>query len=204
MKVTARRTLPLLFALLLFVASALAQGTPGVVATSGHMVYTISTDAAAAMESQGLHWGFLAYTKPGPDGPGGFKTALGSLTPGTGLGEVTLAGEFQFQSGSLSMDLRNLTYQATATAQTMTAAVFLNDVFQGRQTIFNFINGNAFGGIKLGTWQSGINLYVVDPAFQAVFLKFFQLPQPTIIFSGSYFGWITFNVTLETPLPIKY
>ena len=144
MKATARRTLLLLCALVLFSVSVLAQGATNAVAADGRMIYTINSVIAQAVQAQGIHYGFGNYLAPTRTDPGGYRVALGHLEDGTGNGEVALCGEFQFQSGALTMDLRNMTYQTTPTAQTMTAAVFLNGVFQGRQVIFDFINGNAF------------------------------------------------------------
>ena len=204
MKVTARRTLLLLGALVLYTVSVLAQGTTNAVAQDGRMIYTMNSAVAQAVQAQGIHYGFGNYIAPTSTDPGGYKTAFGHFEDGTGFGEVALCGEFQFQAGTLTMDLRNMTYQTTLTGQVLTAAVFLNNVFQGRQVVFDFLNGNAFAGSHVGPWQSGINTYVMDPAFLLEFVKFFQVPQLAPILNSTYMGWVTFRLTLEASGVVKY
>ncbi len=202
----ARRALLLLCALFLFAASsASAQTATYAPMGESRMSFAIHSQIAAALETQGMHWGFAGYTaSPIATGQAGWKLMYGSLDAATGYGELACTGEFQFILGSLLMDLRNINYVNTAQGQSMTAAVFLNGAFQGRQTIFNVTSGRPFAAVRPGRLQSGNSYYVLNPAFAAEFVTFFQVPQLASILNGSSFGFVSLLLLLDTPLPLTY
>jgi hypothetical protein len=176
--------------------SATAQAPPATDSVSGTMLFAMHVQFASALKAQGFTYSFLGYTAPTPNWLGGFPILGGSMNEITGYGEALCGGDLQFVNGSLTMDIRNMQFLNTPAGESLTAQIYLNGVSQGRRTIFTSAY-NEIWGITVGMTLSPNSYLSFDPAFQSLFLTFFQVPQLASAFNVESIGFISFTLILQ-------
>lgn len=165
---------------------------------TGLMGFAMYTEFAATIQNQGIHYHYIGYQSPKPGSNGGFPIVGGTIlgVGGYGTGELICTGDLQYSSGSLVMDLRNMHYSNTFAGVTMSAEVFLNGFYQGRQTTFT-AQYNELSNVAPGLFQSDNSHITLDPAFQQVFVNYFQVPQLLSNPSFNHVGFVLFSLNVQ-------
>lgn len=162
-------------------SAALAQGSTAV-ATEGGMYFGLNGSISTALAQSGISLGTSGYNNTGTGYPG-FPLVGGSLDLSNGNGITQFDGSIDFQSGTQTLQLKDLSFVNVGTTPFLSAALYENGVFLYRQIIFLVISGNGFGPLPLGPIHTNNIYFSINPMFASAFEDFFQAPQLATAFA---------------------